>query len=85
MVSFLVLDFKTPIDDGSTPLYIACQNGHLKIVETLLQYDIDVNDSACYDGTTPLHVSCYKGHQQVVELLLEKGADVNTPHQHGGE
>jgi hypothetical protein len=27
--------------DGVTPLYVACQNGHLKIVDLLIQYDSD--------------------------------------------
>ncbi|XP_044747420.1 uncharacterized protein LOC123308712 [Coccinella septempunctata] len=63
---------------GSTPLHCAVRNGHLEIIELLLERGADVNDKTEM-AFTPLHsaVEGLKiGHEKVVKLLLEKGADI---------
>ena len=67
---------KATTDDGATPLYIACQNGHTSIVEALLGRDADVNKATTDTGATPLYMACYNGHTSIVEALLGRDADV---------
>ena len=66
-------------EDVTTPLYVACWNGHEAMVERLLAYDaIDVNQAMTNDGRTPLFIACQMGHEAVVERLLAHDAiDVN--------
>ena len=47
-------------DDGLTLMYIAAQNGHHRVVETLLTAGADVN-SACNKGVTPLWIAAQGG------------------------
>ncbi len=63
-------DVNKAMTDGTTPLFIACENGYLNIVERLLAVPgINVN-KAMTDGTTPLYVSCDKGYLNIIERLL---------------
>ena len=47
-------------EEGRTPLYIACQNGHVDAARLLLDKGADVNWAAQY-GRTPLFVACQEG------------------------
>ena len=71
-------------ENGATPLYVACRNGHVKVVRVLLEADdVDVNQSA-QDGKTPLGRACDLRHLYVVKALLNVDRiDVNQPCQHG--
>jgi ankyrin repeat protein len=42
------------IQDGFTPLYIACEKGHLEVVKYLMSLDVDINKSDNNSGTTLL-------------------------------
>jgi len=65
---------------GGSPLWFACREGHVDVVQVLLDTGTvniergDVDD----DGETPLYVAAMRGHAPVVQLLLDRGADVNT-------
>ena len=64
--------------DGSTALYMACQNGDAPIVELLLAMsDIDVNRSLD-DGQSPLFAAAENGHLALVTLLINAGTNLNT-------
>jgi len=65
------------MEDGSTPLYIACQNGHNSVVEMLLKKGVNI-EVAIVDGSTPLHIACKNGHHEVVQILLENKSNIET-------
>ena len=44
----------------ATALIMACQGGHLPVVQALLGQDASVNQAALNDGTTALIVACAK-------------------------
>jgi ankyrin repeat protein len=57
-------------DSGASPLYIACQKGHDKIVKILLTHGADINKSR-YNGYSPLQIACHSNHIDVVVELLK--------------
>lgn len=63
-------------DNGSSPLYIACQEGHDNTVKLLLHNGADVNFRR-KDGTSPFYCACQKGHYNIVQTLLNNGANAN--------
>ena len=62
-------------NDGATPLFVACLNGHDGVARLLIEKGADVGQ-AKNNGATPLLVSCFNGHDDVARLLMEHGADV---------
>lgn len=48
------------MEDGSSPLYIACQNGHESTAQLLLSNGADI-DLCIEDGTNPICVACFDG------------------------
>lgn len=63
---------------SSASLYIACKQGDLEAVKTILMDPgIDPNQ-AKINGATPLYVACKKGHVDVVKtLLMDSRVDPN--------
>jgi len=63
-----------------TPLHRASNNGHLSVVEYLVNQRADVNAKArgeMFNGT-PLHFASKNGHLSVVEYLVNQKADINA-------
>ncbi len=69
---------------GRTPLYIASQKDHIKIVQLLLNAGANVN-KADNRGITPLHWASSNGYMDVVQVLLgTHGINVNQANSWGG-
>ena len=65
---------------GTTPLHIACAEGHERIVKILLKNGrgvIDVNQRE-KNGETPLWIACSQGREQIVKILLSSGKDIDV-------
>ncbi|XP_050355250.1 uncharacterized protein LOC126776671 [Nymphalis io] len=61
---------------SSTPLHRASMNGHIEVVQVLLEAGIDPNVRT--NAGTPLHQAACFGKANVVRILLEAGADLNA-------
>jgi hypothetical protein len=67
---------------GKTPLHIAAQQGHLPIIQFLIDNsaDVDLTDT---QGNTPLHYASAYGHVDIIKALLEAGCYVNGRNAEG--
>ncbi|XP_063448389.1 ankyrin repeat domain-containing protein 50-like [Mytilus trossulus] len=62
-------------DNGTSPLYLACQEGHTEVVN-MFHNKADINK--CRDnGSSPLYIACQEGHTEVVKMLINNKADIN--------
>ncbi|KRZ56108.1 Ankyrin-1 [Trichinella nativa] len=68
--------------NGRSPLLEACSNGHVKIVELLLQHNarIDVFDEF---GKTSLHMAAESGHVELCDLLVRSRAFISSKTKNG--
>jgi len=63
--------------ENATPLYIACQEGHLDIVEVLLADPrVDVNRPRT-GGFTPFHVACEWNRVDIVRAMIREAPRVD--------
>lgn len=62
---------------GGTPLFVACENGNLNMIEYLVEKgaEIDVLDEA---GVAALQRASYRGNLDVVQCLVDLGANVDV-------
>jgi len=62
---------------GQTALHIACEEGHLELVEMMItKYGCSINNRD-NSGWTPLFCACSKGQLRICELLLSEGAQAS--------
>lgn len=64
-------------NDLNTPLILASMNGHLSIVEILLEYGSDLNLKN-RESSTALEISCRKGFFEISKVLISKYSIVHT-------
>ena len=57
---------------GATCLHHCCLEGHLEIVQLLLQNGADPN-AISSNGYTPLHMAAWGGRNKVAKALIEAG------------
>jgi ankyrin repeat protein len=64
------------MNSGATPLFIACQEGRVKVVKALLtNKKIDINKhNKQFKGMTPLKIAIENGHTEIAALLQQHGA-----------
>ncbi|MEP6791356.1 MAG: ankyrin repeat domain-containing protein [Ramlibacter sp.] len=67
---------------GWTPLHYASTNGHLEVINLLLENHAYI-DAESPNGTTPLMMAAQYGPATAVKLLLEAGADPALKNQLG--
>jgi len=61
---------------GRTPLFYAVENGNARVVELLLDYNVDLN-STCEKGWTPFSRAIEWGSVAVIQILLTKKANMD--------
>ena len=74
---------KVEVDDinngywkDDTPIHIASRNGHLPIVQYLIEkHNVYIDKIGSY--CTPLNCACENGHLNIVEYLISKGAQID--------
>ncbi len=57
-------------DDGTTPLFVASQEGHTELVSLLIESGASVNLSRD-DNASPLFIACHEGHLDVIHILMQ--------------
>ncbi|KAJ3271470.1 hypothetical protein HDV01_006600 [Terramyces sp. JEL0728] len=60
--------------NGSIPLSIACQYGHLDIVDLLLSKNVSLLTNL--DGLDPLHIACKEGKDVITKRLIDFKSDI---------
>ena len=67
---------------GLRAIHPAASQGHLKVLQLLLESEADA-DAPMEDGQTALHLNSRFGHLEVVQLLLKSGANKDASMEHG--
>jgi len=68
---------------GESLLYVSSSEGHVELMELLLEMGADVNAKG-RDGTNALEIAAYSGHEKAVNLLLAHGAEINAQSEDHG-
>ena len=68
---------------GQTALMLACEGGHLEVVQLLLKANANPNHEQEGTGITALIIAAQKGHLDIVQQLFEYGADPNIGDKNG--
>lgn len=79
---------KEVTDDGSRPLLVAAQNGHISIVKAFIEEMqtlhfseeiLEVINAGKDGGASALYLAAQNGHAEVVEYLIHCNASVDNP------
>jgi ankyrin repeat protein len=68
-------DINVKVEDGESPLHVACKSGHVTTVQYLSEHGA-LLDSQDNSGNTALHVAVSNDHLEVTRVLVEKGANL---------
>jgi len=70
IVSFPSSVVNSQTQNGATSLYLACQEGHLEVVQYLVKDCGSDPSIRANDGMTPLHAAAQMGHNTVIVWLV---------------
>ena len=59
---------------GTTPLHLACSNGHLNIAQYLIREEHCNPSCENNNGDTPLHRACFYNHASILLVLYSPGS-----------
>jgi len=80
------LNLNASNEEENTPLHLAAKEGHVKIVDAMLQFagELTINANNIR-GNTPLHLAAIHGHVDVVKKLVEPKfeVDLNNRYRQG--
>lgn len=63
--------------DGTSPLFAACQGGHVEAVKLLLAARADASLGRSYDSISPAFIAAQGGHSEVLRCLLASQAQLH--------
>ncbi|KAJ5749421.1 hypothetical protein N7533_006449 [Penicillium manginii] len=65
---------------NASPIFYACEKGHMEIVRRLLDHN-DVDFDKAVWNKSPLFIAIENGHTEIAKLLIDRcgGIDVNSP------
>ena len=72
---------KTIDNEGKSPLHLACQHGHLTVVQNILESphcSQNVLEACNKQENSSVHLACMGGSSGIVKLLIDKGAKTNA-------
>ncbi len=70
-------------EKGVSLLAEAVRNGHEEIMNMLIDYGADVNETSADNGNTPLLDAATKGSEDMLSTLIAAGADLNVQSKNG--
>ncbi len=73
------VDPNTKDENGVSGLYVALQEGSLKVARLLIESPRIKTESRNATDESPLMMASFKGYLDLAQRLIEKGADVNKP------
>eukprot|EP00948_MAST-09A_sp_MAST-9A-sp1_P002205 g2205.t1 len=71
------------VNGDSTPLMVASECGHLKVVKYLIEKGANPDLCRADDGCPPLYFAAQNGHYKVLKYLLAEGASANIARSNG--
>ena len=76
-------DVNLTLNDGTSPLCAAANQGNVEVVRLLLQAPAIQVNKAARNGVTALGIASTRGYKEIVRLLLDKQADPNITNDFG--
>ena len=80
-----VIDVGIDICDehGKAAIHWASCNGHVGVIQKLLENQADINVKSGLEGKAPIHMAAGAGQLEVIPVLLAAGADASAQDETG--